>query len=187
VTALAVGSRLAAPSAIRAGPLAYPVLLATVPILDLAADNPGQYRSSDLVIVLGVAALVAGGLVLVVLAALRVRFPPAPVIIVVGDHGSRFADVGFYDHPERVTRAFIRERFGAFGAFYLPSGGASAFHEPVTLVNVLGNVLRYYFGADLPLCPDSLYVSGLELYRFYPVDPSVMDPAARPTPGKELP
>jgi hypothetical protein len=101
------------------------------------------------------------------------------VIILVGDHGSRFADVDFYAHPERVSRAFIRERFGAFGAFYLPDGGGSAFREPVTLVNVLGNVLRYYFGADLPPSSDSMFVSGLELYRFFPVDPRILETPAR--------
>jgi hypothetical protein len=102
------------------------------------------------------------------------RSTPAPVIIVVGDHGSRFADVGFYDHPDRVSRAFLRERFGAFGAFYLPAGGNREFREPVTLVNVLGGVLRYYFGADLPRSSDSMYVSGLDLYRFFPVDPRAL-------------
>jgi len=107
------------------------------------------------------------------------RSSPPPVIILVGDHGSRFADVDFYAHPERVSRAFIRERFGAFGAFYLPDGGGSAFREPVTLVNVLGNVLRYYFGADLPPSSDSMFVSGLELYRFFPVDPRILETPAR--------
>jgi len=145
---------------------------------DMEADTPeqrvdyiGQVRCAD-------------RRVLSLVTSLLTRSSPAPVIIVVGDHGSRFADVDFYGHPERVSRAFIRERFGAFGAFYLPSGGAAAFHEPVTLVNVLGNVLRYYFDADLPTCPDSMYVSGLELYRFYPVDPSVMAPATRPDSDK---
>ncbi len=106
------------------------------------------------------------------------RSSPAPVIVLLGDHGPRFSDVGFYAHPGRVSTAFVRERFGAFGAFYLPGGGASAFHEPVTLVNVMGNVLRYYFGAELPPSPDSMYVSGEQLYRFYPVDPGLLQDAA---------
>ena len=104
------------------------------------------------------------------------RSSPAPIILVVGDHGSRFADVGFYAHPERVSPAFIRERFGAFGAFYLPAGGDSVFREPVTLVNVVGNVLRYYFAADLAPSPDEMYVSGIDLYRFYRVDPGLLRP-----------
>ncbi len=99
------------------------------------------------------------------------RSSTPPIILVVGDHGSRFADIGFYGHPDSVPTAFIRERFGAFGAFYLPAGGDSVFREPVTLVNVLGNVLRYYFNADLPPSPDEMYVSGQHLYHFYRVDP----------------
>jgi hypothetical protein len=103
------------------------------------------------------------------------RSPTPPVILVVGDHGPRFADVGFYGHPERVSTAFIRERFGAFGAFYLPAQGGSAFREPVTLVNVLGNVLRFYFNADLPPNVDDMYVSGEQPYRFYHVDSGLLE------------
>jgi hypothetical protein len=98
---------------------------------------------------------------------------------VVGDHGPRFADVGFYGHPESVSTAFIRERFGAFGAFYLPAGGHREFREPVTLVNVLGNVLRYYFNADLPPSGDDMYVSGEQLYRFYRVDARLLEEDGR--------
>jgi hypothetical protein len=102
----------------------------------------------------------------------------------VGDHGPRFADIGFYGHPERVSTAFVRERFGAFGAFYLPAGGEHAFQEPVTLVNVLGNVVRYYFGAAVPRSGDDMYVSGQALYRFYRVDPRLLEREAVPTPER---
>ncbi|MEO8563881.1 MAG: hypothetical protein ABI601_17510 [bacterium] len=95
---------------------------------------------------------------------------PEPLILIVGDHGSRFADPFFMSHPDSVSVAFIRERFGAFGAFHLPAGGNSAFTESVTLVNVMGNVLRYYFNADLPMSTDTMYVSGEMPFRFYPVD-----------------
>jgi hypothetical protein len=94
----------------------------------------------------------------------------SPIILIVGDHGPRFTDdIGFYAHPERVSTAFIRERFGAFGAFHLPAGGDTVFREPVTLVNVLGHVLRYYFNAELAPSSNEMYVSGVDLYRFYPV------------------
>jgi hypothetical protein len=140
---------------------------------DMEADTPeqradyvGQVRCVD-------------RLVLDLVTALLRRSSTPPVVVVVGDHGSRFADVGFYGHPERVSTAFVRERFGAFGAFYLPAGGTRAFKEPVTLVNVLGNVLRYYFNADLPPSNDEMYVSGQEPYRFYRVDPRLLETAAR--------
>jgi hypothetical protein len=118
------------------------------------------------------------------------RSSTSPVILIVGDHGPRFADVGFYGHPENVSTAFVRERFGAFGAFHLPGGGDSAFSEPVTLVNVLGNVLRYYFNADVPANANEMYVSGEQLYRFYPVNPSLLGtlPApAQPSSGSTNP
>jgi hypothetical protein len=95
---------------------------------------------------------------------------PAPVIIVVGDHGSRFAGPTFVDRPESVSTALIRERFGAFGAFYLPAGGDRQFTGSVTLVNVMRNVLRYYFGADLPPRPDDQYISGTLPFLYYKVD-----------------
>ena len=95
---------------------------------------------------------------------------PEPVILVVGDHGSRFNDPKYFEHPERVTTAFIRERFGALGAFYLPAGGDSAFTGPVSLVNVMGNVLRYYFNAELPRNGNEMYVSGQYPYRYFRVD-----------------
>ena len=75
---------------------------------------------------------------------------------------------------EEEEEALFRERFGAFGAFYLPAGGDSVFREPVSLVNVLGNVLRYYFNADVRPTTNDMYVSGEQPYRFYPVDPSLL-------------
>jgi hypothetical protein len=95
---------------------------------------------------------------------------PAPVIIIVGDHGSRFAGPTFVARPESASTALIRERFGAFGAFYLPAGGDSQFTGSVTLVNVMRNVLRYYFGADLPPRPDDQYISGELPFLYYKVD-----------------
>lgn len=95
---------------------------------------------------------------------------PAPVIIIVGDHGSRFAGPTFVDRPESVSTALIRERFGAFGAFHLPAGGDSLFTGSVTLVNVMRNVLRYYLGADLPPRADDLYISGTRPFLYYKVD-----------------
>jgi hypothetical protein len=120
------------------------------------ADYVGQVRCVD-------------GLLLGAVTELLRRSSTSPVILVVGDHGSGFSDLGFYGHPESVPPAFIHERFGAFGAFRLPAGGDSLFREPITLVNVMGKVLRYYFAADLPPSADSLYVSGEELFNFYPV------------------
>ena len=109
-------------------------------------------------------------LVLDAVTALLRQSATSPIILIVGDHGPRFTDdIGFYAHPEKVSTAFVRERFGAFGAFHLPAGGDTVFREPVTLVNVLGHVLRYYFNAELAPSSNDMYVSGVELYRFHPV------------------
>jgi hypothetical protein len=96
-----------------------------------------------------------------------------PIILLQGDHGS--AVHGFFTAPtnESVSATNAWERFGAFGAYYLPGGGAAAFGDSVSVVNVLGNVLRYYFRADLPREPDDRYLAvEAQPYRFVRVDPA---------------
>ena len=82
-----------------------------------------------------------------------------PVILLQGDHGSKtllpYKDRG----PENITLAAGKERLGAFGAYYLPDHGSEVFGDSVTIVNVMGNVLRFYLGADLPREPDDMYLS----------------------------
>jgi hypothetical protein len=82
-----------------------------------------------------------------------------PVIILQGDHGTKLLHAIGYRTPEEVPPTAARERFGAFGAYYLPGGGEEAFGDTVTVVNVMGNVLRHYFGADLPRAGDEQYIS----------------------------
>lgn len=96
-----------------------------------------------------------------------------PIILLQGDHGS--AVRGFrWDHRlADISPLEARERFGAFGAYYLPGGGARAFGDSVTVVNVLGNVLRHYFGAALPKEPDEQYLSVEDApFDFRRVDPA---------------
>jgi hypothetical protein len=98
---------------------------------------------------------------------------PAPIILLVGDHGSNSLRYSSAKSAETVTPAQARERFGAFGAFHLPDGGGRLFADSVTLVNVIPKVLNYYFDAGIPLAPDSLYMSLEETpYLFVPVDPA---------------
>ena len=83
----------------------------------------------------------------------------APVILLQGDHGSKTL-LPYKDRvPDGITVAAGKERLGAFGAYYLPDHGGEVFGDSVTIVNVLGNVLRYYLGADLPREPDDMYLS----------------------------
>jgi hypothetical protein len=95
-----------------------------------------------------------------------------PIILLQGDHGTRLLDATKgYLSSDQVPPVAARERFGAFGAYYLPDGGATAFGDTVTIVNVLGNVLRYYFGAHLPRAGDEQYISPAGFpYEFRRVD-----------------
>ena len=94
-----------------------------------------------------------------------------PVILLQGDHGSQALHAFAYPNPEDVPPQAARERFGAFGAYYLPGDGAEAFGDTVTVVNVLGNVLRHYFGAHLPRSGDEQYISPARFpYNFRKVD-----------------
>jgi hypothetical protein len=94
-----------------------------------------------------------------------------PIILLQGDHGTNLLDATGFARADQVPPDAARERFGTFGAYYLPDGGAAAFGDTVTLVNVLGNVLRYYLGADLPRADDGLYISPAHFpYAFRKVD-----------------
>jgi len=104
-----------------------------------------------------------------------------PVILLQGDHGSPIEYTRVDSTLSGVTPRAAWERFGAFGAYYLPGEGAAAMGDSVTVVNVLGNVLRGYFDADLPPEPDERYLS-IETapFDFLHVDPAWLargDPA----------
>jgi hypothetical protein len=87
------------------------------------------------------------------------RSSTPPVIILQGDHGSNTRDQANRLSPLTVTQDEAAERFGAFGAYYMPCGEDTAFAGVVTPVNVLRKVFSYYLGADLPSLPDSSYFS----------------------------
>jgi hypothetical protein len=98
--------------------------------------------------------------------------PTPPVILLQGDHGTNLLEYEKAGKAERVSPAQARERFGAFGAYYLPEGGAKLFGDTTTVVNVLRHVLVYYAGADLPVEPDDLYMSLEQCpFAFSRVDP----------------
>lgn len=107
-----------------------------------------------------------------------------PIIILQGDHGTK--SLGFDERPsaDEVPASAARERFGAFGAYYLPDGGAAEVGDTVTVVNVLGSVLRHYFGADLPREPDVQYLSmNRTPFDFHRVDPAWLAPSHRSVRG----
>ena len=105
------------------------------------------------------------------------RSTPRPVILLQGDHGTNLLRYSDARSATAVAPAQARERFGAFGAYYVPDGGGGLFTDSVTLVNVFQKVLSYYFGADIAPAPDDLYMS-LERtpYDFAKLDPASLRP-----------
>lgn len=119
---------------------------------------------------------------------IQAESPLPPIIILQGDHGTKLLHAPGYLTPEEVPPRAARERLGAFGAYYLPDGGAKAFGDTVTVVNVMGNVLRYYFGAHLPQAGNEGYISPADFpFDFRRVDdrwPARDDPpGAKPRSG----
>jgi hypothetical protein len=97
--------------------------------------------------------------------------------VIQGDHGTNLLRYSSAPSAQAVTAAQARERFGAFGAYYMPAGGAGLFRDTVTIVNVFQKVLSHYFAAQLQPAADELYVS-LERtpYLFRSVDPASLGP-----------
>jgi hypothetical protein len=93
-----------------------------------------------------------------------------PVILLQSDHGTLTTRY-WGTPPEQARPEQIRERFGAFGAYYLPGSGTPP--DTMTVVNVLRYVFREYFGAEVPPLPDHQYYSvpSPEPYRFLRVSP----------------
>jgi hypothetical protein len=103
--------------------------------------------------------------------------PTAPVILLQGDHGTSTLNFSWAPSAAAVSPAQARERFGAFGAYYLPAGGNRLLADSVTLVNVLPKVLDYYLGAAIEPAPDDLYMSTEpQPYDFVKVDPHRLVP-----------
>ena len=119
------------------------------------------------------------GLLLKTVTAIQERSSPAPIILLVGDHGTASTRYSSAKSADAVAPVQARERFGTFGAFYLPEGGGRLLADSLTLVNVIPTVLNYYFDAGIPLAPDSLYMSLEQTpYLFAPVNPASL--AERP-------
>jgi hypothetical protein len=92
--------------------------------------------------------------------------PPGeePVIILQADEGplpDRFAaDEDGFDWLQ-ATPAEISQKFGILNAVHLPGVDATAagFHDRLSPVNTFRIVFNTYFGAELPLLPDRVYLS----------------------------
>ena len=103
--------------------------------------------------------------------------PVPPIIILQGDHGTNLLRYSDAESASLVSPAQARERFGAFGAYYLPDGGGRLFGDSVSVVNVLQRILSHYFGALIQPSADDFYLS-LERtpYDFVKLDPVSLRP-----------
>jgi hypothetical protein len=114
-------------------------------------------------------------MVLSTVAALIQRSPTPPVILLQGDHGTSTLNFSWAPNAAAVSPAQARERFNAFGAYYLPNGGSRLVSDSVTIVNVLQKVLAYYLGADVAASPDDMYMSiERRPYAFARVEPGTL-------------
>lgn len=99
-----------------------------------------------------------------------------PIIVLQGDHGTSFLEYSSAPSASQIDPEAAQERLGAFGAYFLPGKGAGAFGDSVSLVNVLGAIMREYFGADLPSEPDEHYLSiekfPFEFFKLNPASPN---------------
>jgi hypothetical protein len=121
------------------------------------------------------------GMVLHTVTAILQHSTVPPIILLQGDHGTNLLRYSDAKSATLVAPAQARERFGAFGAYYLPGDGGSLFADSVTIVNVLQRVLSHYFGAQIDPSPDELYLS-LERtpYDFAKIDPISFRPVESP-------
>lgn len=108
-----------------------------------------------------------------------------PLILLQGDHGTNLLRYSDAKSAAMVAPAQARERFGAFGAYYLPDGGGRLFADSVTVVNVFQRVLSHYYGAAVSPSADDLYMS-LERtpYDFVKIDPVSLRPVSKSAIGK---
>jgi hypothetical protein len=116
-------------------------------------------------------------LVLHTVTAILQQSSPAPIIVLQGDHGTNLLRYSDAPTAALITPEQAHERFGAFGAYYLPGGGNALFAESITLVNVFERILSHYFGAAVVPSRDELYIS-LERtpYDFVRIDPKLLRP-----------
>jgi hypothetical protein len=113
------------------------------------------------------------------------RSATPPLILLQGDHGTNLLRYSDAESAALVMPAQARERFGAFGAYHLPDGGARLFADSVTIVNIFQKVLSHYYDAPLSSSPDDLYMS-LERtpYDFVKIDPVSLRPVTTPAIGR---
>ncbi|HXH81695.1 MAG TPA: hypothetical protein VNN07_02065, partial [Candidatus Tectomicrobia bacterium] len=112
------------------------------------------------------------------------RRRPQPIIIVQADEGPfplRYERDELNFDWRQATPEEVREKFGILNALYLPGVATERLSSSITPVNTFRLVFGSYFGADLPLLEDRIYVSAGNFapYDFVDVTDIVMPPAKK--------
>lgn len=68
-----------------------------------------------------------------------------PIIVLQGDHA-----------PQLLTEGYNKHKI--LNAYYLPDGNVDWLYPTITPVNTFRVILDEYFGEELPLLPDNIYV-----------------------------
>jgi hypothetical protein len=84
-----------------------------------------------------------------------------PIIILQADHGHGMIALdplrGDQLPLDQLEAWQVEERTDVFAAYYLPDGGHDVIYDSITPVNVLPEVLNYYFDAGIPLNEDAIF------------------------------
>ena len=81
-----------------------------------------------------------------------------PIIVVMSDEGQELN----VDAPSSLTDsiASFEEKYSNLAAFYFPNQDYSKLYPTITTVNTFRVILSQFFGANLPLLPDTNYLLG---------------------------
>jgi hypothetical protein len=91
-----------------------------------------------------------------VITAIRHGGRPA-VILLQGDHGTMSLGSRHLTHADSISATQVKERFGAFMAYRLPSGGTLG--DTITPVNVLRRIFNRELGTAFPAESDAAFFS----------------------------
>lgn len=75
-----------------------------------------------------------------------------PIILLQADHG-----LGLSISFNSAENACLKERFSAFGAYYLPGANPNVIPQDITPVNLFRIIFNEYFDADLELVENRQY------------------------------
>lgn len=82
-----------------------------------------------------------------------------PIIILQADHGPRSTFPKDSTLPRQPNEKMLKEIFGIFNAYYLPSGGIELLYESITPVNTFRLIFDFYLNTNYGLLDDRSYYS----------------------------